>query len=77
MIEVNVNCAAGKKNLSFMYLKIHSIACPTPDANMLLVGLALECVSASRTVPPRSVGKPRNSFHARRFIGRGGIATNN
>jgi hypothetical protein len=43
---------------------------------MLLVGLALECVSESRTVPPRSVGGARNSFHARSTIERGGIATN-
>ena len=59
-----------------MHPKLHSIACPTPDANMLLVGLALECVSGSRTVPPRSVGGARKSFHARSTIERGGIATN-
>lgn len=43
--------------------------------NPMLVGLGRPCALA-RTVPPRSVGKPRNSFHARRFIERGGIATN-
>ena len=59
-----------------MYLKLNSIARPTPDANMLLCGV----VSASgreRTVAPRRAGTKGKGSIRPLCSGGGAIAHNN
>jgi len=59
-------------------MTLRSTALPATfySAYTVLCGVSVSRVRWERTVAARSVDNARISFHARRFIGRGGIATN-
>ncbi len=55
------------KNLSFMFPSLHSIARPTPDANMLLYGCGVSAFSVGQLTLPLVRWARANVFGLRAF----------